>query len=527
MSESTNANSTDAVALPNDAGRTVSLWMHTGGAPDFAPLERDLTVDVCVVGAGVAGLTIAYHLLRAGKSVAVLDDGPVAGGESGRTTGHLNSCIDDGLTETAARHGNDGARLAVESHRAAIETIERICRDEGFDGGVRRVPEYLFADPNASEQQDYLQKELDLAHELGFDAVHFADRAPLPGVETGRCLVWPDQGYLHAGKYYDGLADAVKKHGGQVFCHTRASKMQGGDDARVETRDGHAVRCNDAVVIATCSPTGGVFADLPAIHARQPGYRTFVIGVRVEPGTVEDAQFTDTLDPYHYARPQETDDGTILIVGGEDHKTGEADDAADRFDKLEEWTRQRWPAAGEVAFRWSGQVYEPDDYLGFIGRNPGDEENVFIATGDSGMGLTHGTIAGVLIPDLILGRENPYEKLYDPSRLSTANLKDLVKENADAAWQYADLLTPGEAKGADDVAAGCGATVRRGATKVAVYRDDAGALHEHTAICPHLGGVLHFNTAECTWDCPIHGSRFKATTGEVVDGPAGTDLAKA
>jgi Rieske Fe-S protein len=216
----------------------------------------------------------------------------------------------------------------------------------------------------------------------------------------------------------------------------------------------------------------------------------------------------------------------VLIVGGEDHKTGQADDAEERFRCLEEWTRERFPQVESFEFRWSGQVMEPADGLAFIGRNPLDSDNVYIATGDSGNGMTHGTIAGMLLTDLISGRENKWAELYDPSRKTLGAIRDYAEENLNVAAQYTDLVTPGEVSDASEIKAGDGRVIRRGLTKVACYRDESGALHERSAICAHLGCVVRFNSTEKTWDCPCHGSRYQ-TDGHVVNGPAISGLAEA
>jgi Rieske Fe-S protein len=211
-----------------------------------------------------------------------------------------------------------------------------------------------------------------------------------------------------------------------------------------------------------------------------------------------------------------------LIVGGEDHKTGQSDDADARFRNLEQWARQRFPMIESIDYRWSGQVMEPVDYMGFIGKNPGDE-NIYIATGDSGNGMTHGTIAGMLITDQILGKDNPWSTLYDPARKSLRAAGDFLKENLNVAMQYADYLTPGDVDSADKIKPGEGAVIRRGAHKVAVYKDDQGNVHERSAVCTHLYCIVDWNHAERTWDCPCHGSRFDPY-GKVVNGPAVADL---
>lgn len=233
----------------------------------------------------------------------------------------------------------------------------------------------------------------------------------------------------------------------------------------------------------------------------------------------------DTLEAYHYVRLAPYDNEyDVLIVGGEDHKTGQASDFEARYRRLEDWTRQRFPSAERVLYRWSGEVFEPLDGVAHIGRNTADADNVYICTGDSGNGLTHGTLGAMLIRDLIIGRENPWESLYSPSRVSMSNVADFLKENLNVAAQYADWVTPGEVAAADELAPGEGGVIRRGLRKVACYRDEEGALHECSAVCPHLAGIVTWNSSEKSWDCPCHGSRFDRF-GKVFVGPANTDLA--
>jgi Rieske Fe-S protein len=273
-------------------------------------------------------------------------------------------------------------------------------------------------------------------------------------------------------------------------------------------------------VVATNTPVN----DWLAIHTKQAPYRTYVIGALVPKNSVRRALYWDTPDPYHYVRIQPLSDAhDVLIVGGEDHKTGQAEDTDERFDRLESWARQLFPMIEFVEFHWSGQVMEPVDGLAFIGRNPLDRENIFIATGDSGNGMTHGTIAGMLITDLIQGRDNEWAKLYDPTRKPLHAMAEFARENLNVARQYVDYVTGGDVKNADEIRQGTGAVLRRGFQKVAAYRDQDGTLHEMSAICPHLGCVVDWNDTEKSWDCPCHGSRFDAY-GKVINGPANTNL---
>ena len=505
----------------SDNGRTTSVWMATADIPDQPPLRSDARADVCIVGAGIAGLTTAYLLAKQGRQVIVVDDGPTAGGETCRTTAHLVSALDDRFYHLERLHGGEGARLAAESHAAAIDRIEQIVQEEKIDCDFTRLDGYLFVPPGDDPAQ--LDDELAAAHRAGLTDVTRVDRAPITSFDTGPALRFPRQGQFHILKYLRAVSDAARRLGVRLYNGTHVDRIEGGMDARVETSRG-AIGAG-AIVVATNSPVN----DLVAIHTKQAAYRTFVVGARVRRGSVPQILLWDTPDPYHYIRVQQVeprvtdapdrDPYDILIVGGEDHKTGQANDAEQRFRRLEEWTRERFPQVQGFEFRWSGQVMEPVDSLALIGRNPLDHDNVYIATGDSGNGMTHGTIAGMLLTDLIVGRDNPWARLYDPSRKTLGAIKEFAKENLNVAAQYADLVTPGEIHDVGEIAAGEGAILRRGAAKVAVYRDERGALHERSAFCSHLGCVVQWNSIEKTWDCPCHGSRFQ-TDGHVVNGPA-------
>jgi glycine/D-amino acid oxidase-like deaminating enzyme/nitrite reductase/ring-hydroxylating ferredoxin subunit len=490
----------------SDTGRTDSLWMLTSDLRVPPALARDLRTEVCVIGAGIAGITTAYVLAKAGKRVVVLDDGAPGGGETGRTTAHLSNALDDRYHVLERLHGLDGSRMAATSHAAAIDRIESIVREEAIDCEFERLNGYLFVPPGDS--RDIIAAELEAARRAGIAGVERVDRAPLSRFDTGPCLKFPRQGQFHPLSYLKALVGAVERMGGQVFGQTHVTGVEAGPPAGVATEAGWTVNA-DFVVCATNTPV----IDWLVIHSKQAAYRTFAIGARTT-SPVTRALYWDTAEPYHYVRLSKD----VLIVGGEDHKTGQEDDSLDRFNRLEAWARQRFPI-GAVEYRWSGQVMEPVDGLAYIGRNPGDKGHVFVATGDSGHGMTHGTIAGMLIGDLILGRPNEWERLYDPSRKSLRSAVEYVRENVNVAKQYIDYLTPGEVGSEGDIRPGEGAIIRHGLKKLAVYRDESGTLHRASAVCPHLGCIVRWNSLERTWDCPCHGSRF-SVTGSVLNGPA-------
>jgi glycine/D-amino acid oxidase-like deaminating enzyme/nitrite reductase/ring-hydroxylating ferredoxin subunit len=504
-----------------ESGHTESVWMTMPHAPSrvaFAALPDDAVTDVCIVGAGIAGLSTAYLLAREGLSVIVLDDGPIGGGETSRTTAHLSNAIDDRYVEIERIHGREGARMTAESHTTAINRIEAIAREEQISCDFVRLDGYLFLSPD--ESPSLLQHELEAAHRAGLANVELLPRTPFQGFGNVPCLKFPNQGHFHPIKYLTGLAQAITRLGGRIYTSTHVTSVTGGSRATIETQSGRIVK-SDAIVMATNTPVN----DLVAIHLKQAAYRTYAIGARIPSDSVPDALYWDTQDPYHYIRLQPWDDGfDMLIIGGEDHKTGQADDTEDRHARLALWARVQFSMLGEIEFEWSGQVMESIDGLAFIGRNPMDAPNVYIATGDSGMGMTHGTIAGILLTDLLRGRANPWADLYDPSRVRVRAMPDLAQENANVVAQYADWVTSGDVDSTQDIPLNSGAVVREGLSKVAVYRDAYGVCHAHSAVCTHLGCIVSWNSTEQTWDCPCHGSRFDKQ-GKVVNGPALSDLA--
>jgi glycine/D-amino acid oxidase-like deaminating enzyme/nitrite reductase/ring-hydroxylating ferredoxin subunit len=492
--------------------RTVSVWMDVEVRPDALPLMEDTQADTVVIGGGIAGLSSAYELAQRGHSVIVLDRGRIGMGQTARTTAHLACDSDDSFEALISTRGLDAAKLFYASHAAAIDRIETIQAAEKIDCHFRRLDGILF--PALGQDASTLDAELGAARKIGI-AVEAGRGLPFAGLQQTPYLAYARQAAFHPLRYLRGLAAAIVAKGGRLHANTGAEAIEEKDGSViVTTENGPKVRARYAV-FATNSPTN----DWVAIHSKQAPYRSYAMAFTIARGALPDALYWDTLDPYHYVRlatgPGETDH---LIVGGADHKTGEADDASVRFDALTAWIRSLVPELGDETHRWSGQVYEPIDYCGFIGRNPGNQ-SAFIATGDSGQGMTHGVIAGLLISDLIATGASPWSELYDPARMPIAAAKEFLSENLTAVKNFAEYVAPGELASADELAPGQGAIVRQGMMKVAAYRDDNGKLHLNSARCTHLGCHLHWNSLERCWDCPCHGSQF-SPDGAVLQGPA-------
>jgi glycine/D-amino acid oxidase-like deaminating enzyme/nitrite reductase/ring-hydroxylating ferredoxin subunit len=495
-----------------------SLWMEV--APFAAPLlERSVTAEVAIVGSGICGTSLAYELALKGIDVVLLDCGKIGRGMTSRTSAHLTFQSDDLYQEVISLRGEHVARLHYESQRAAVDRIEAIIASEDIACDFRRLDGILGL--GGGEKPALLEKEMEACHRLGYAEVRTATREELHRLRTRHGLCFPHQARFHPLKYLKGLHAAIHKRGGRIFAHTCVLAMEETDrHARLTTANGSIVTARKAV-IATNSPVDPKLA----IHSKQTPYRTYVLGAEVPKNKVADALYWDTLDPYHYVRLQPGRRGDILIVGGEDHRTGEADDAEVRFRKLEKWMRVRFPEARKVRHRWSGQILDPIDYTAFIGLSPG-RKRVFLATGDSGQGLTHGVVAGLLLADVTRGRSSKWTPVYDPPRKTVGAIGRYVSDNMSVAKNLLGYLSPGEIAAAQRLKAGSGAILRDGLTKLAVCRDRAGRLHVRSASCTHVGCLIHWNSFEQCWDCPCHGSHF-APDGEALNAPAILPLAKA
>lgn len=491
--------------------RRKSYWMERS-AIEARPLTADAECDVVVVGSGIAGLSCAYELSRHGRSVIVIDRGAIGSGMTARTTAHLATELDDRYFELIKSSGEDTARRYYQSQVAAIDRIEAICRDEHIDAHFRRIDGYLIPADESSPAE--LQDEFDACRQIGVE-VEWADQAPMPGFDSGRCLRFPRQGRFHPTRYLEGLVRAIIANGGRLHgdtAHVRDEEKDGG--VEVATEGGPVVRAG-AAIFATNSPTN----TRVTVHAKLEPNRTYAIAGRVPKGSVPDALVWDTLDAYHYVRIEELDDDQdLLIVGGEDHRSGEANDMEERLAKLAEWTQKRYPSFASPDYSWSGQVLEPIDFLPFSGRHPG-AGNVYVHSGDSGQGITNGVAGSLTILPLILGRDSRFASIFDPGRKPASAIREFLRGQAGAVKNLLEHLGPGEIGSAEELEPGEGGIITRGLHKVAIYRAEDGKIVEHSASCTHLGCVVHWNSFEKCWDCPCHGSQF-APNGLVLNGPA-------
>ena len=490
--------------------RSRSLWMEVEVASAPA-LKKDISADTVVIGSGIAGLSTAYELSGQGQKVVVLDRGKIGRGMTARTTAHLTPNNDDGNKALVDRRGVDVAKQFYQSQAASIDRIETIQQAESIDCDFRRVDGFLF--PGPQTKQEELDEERKATEQIGMP-VEVAIGLPFKGHEKTRCLRYPNLGTFHPTKYLRGLVRCIEKRGGKLFADTAVTTVEEEDGAVIVTTEGgQKVRAKHAVV-TTNSPINDRFA----LHTKEAPYRTYAMALALPRGALPDALYWDMLDPYHYVRMQGGKEQDYLIVGGADHKSGEADDAEIRYEALEAWIRNLVPALGGVTHRWSGQVLDTIDFSSFTGRNPGNQ-NVYVHTGDSGQGITHGVVASLIISFAIMQGRDLWQEVYAPERKTPKGIGAFISENLTAVKNFAEYVAPGEVSSFDEIARGKGAIVRYGLKKVAAFRDETGGLHTCSAACTHVGCHLHWNSFERCWDCPCHGSQFDVD-GHVLNAPA-------
>lgn len=506
--------------MPPESGKTKTIWLETE-RPEYPALDKNLECDVLVIGAGVTGLTCAYLLAKENKKVVVVESGRLMSGETQRTTAHLSDQIDDSYVEILRIYGEEKAKLIRESFTASINKIEEIVGAENIDCDFSRLDAYLFkADTTPN---DYLEKELEAGLKAGlFNVAMIESLETIKGLPPA--LKYTNQAQIHVIKYLNGLCKTLDKLGVQIFQESRVEKV---DNKGEHKERPQAVLKNKKIISAKdiIVATNGPIIDF-SIQTKQVAYRTFAIGIRIAKGLVPPALYWDTEEMYHYVRLQpleNSDDDELLIVGGEDHRVGEANDAEDRFARLQKWAEEKFQIKGPVVYKWSGQVYEPTDALGFIGEDPELGKHIYVATGDSGMGINNGTIAGILLTDLICYRENPWAEVYSPARQTLKALGNYIGENIHSLSHYKENVLPGGTIKEEEIPFGEGGIIDVGGKKAAAYRHQSGELTKVSAYCTHMGGVVCWNSCESSWDCPVHGSRFEGT-GEVIYGPADGNL---
>jgi glycine/D-amino acid oxidase-like deaminating enzyme/nitrite reductase/ring-hydroxylating ferredoxin subunit len=490
------------------AGKRTSLWLDTSDDPGFPRLDRELSVDVAVLGGGIVGISTALLLKRAGLTVAVVEKSSVGSGVTGYTTAKLSSLHGTSYQQLNSSFGEDAARSYGEANEAGIEQIARWVDEEAIDCDFRRKPNYTYA--ASPDSLPRIEKEVEAARKAGLPA-SYTDVTDLPFPVAG-AVRFDNQAEFHPRRFLLALASLIPGDGSHVFEQTQATGVSQRRPFRVDT-SGASLRA-DHVVVATHFP----ILDRGLYFARMHPERSYALGVRVRDAPPQ-GMYISAGEPTRTIRSHPVGDGEVLIVGGESHKVGQGGDTSERYLALERFAREHWDVE-RIEYQWATQDNVTVDNLPYVGQYMPLMRGLYTATGFKKWGLAQGVAAGMILTDLICERPNAWADLYDPDRMKLTGVQGLVKENANVAARFlGDRVTKRGNRDAADLRPGEGDIASLNGEKVAAFRDEEGNLHAVSPICTHLGCQVNWNSGDRSWDCPCHGSRF-GPDGEVLHPPA-------
>ena len=485
-----------------------SLWVKTSPETRYRALSGKPSFDAIVIGGGIAGLSAAYLLQRDGRKVAVLEAGRIASGVTGYTTAKVTALHGLIYSDLVERHGAERAAAYATANKTAIDQVRSIVDAEGIACELERQDAYTYAETN--EGAEAIRREAIACREIGLDA-ELAYDVPLP-FPVSAAVRLRNQAQFHPRAYCLGLAAAIHGTKGRIYERTIVSDVQ--EKVRVcHVQTDRGTLSTPTVVVATHLP----FMGDGKYYAKAAPSRSYAMAF--PDGESLQGMFISAEPPVRSIRPASAGGRRWLILGGESHKVGQENDTEARYTALESWARERlhmW----DPAYRWSAQDYVSVDGIPYVGRLSSDHERVFVATGFRKWGMTNGTAAGRMIADLVAGRENPWAMAFDSTRTRfVQSAKKLLTENLNVAKQFISGKLRVNGHTPEELGRGEARIMSVDGETLAVHRDDAGRLHAVSPDCTHMGCRIAWNTAERTWDCPCHGSRF-TPDGKVIQGPA-------
>lgn len=494
-------------------GESRSLWIETGPAPARPALAERVDVDVVVIGGGIAGLTSALLLKRAGKTVAVIESKEILHGATGYTTAKVTSLHHLIYADLIAKHGEERARLYGEAQEAALRFITETAEVSGIECDLETQDAFTYTEDPALVGD--ISDEVEAAKRLGLPA-DFTRETDLP-FDVAGAIRFTGQAQFHPRKFLVGIAGEIDGDGSHIFERTRADGLGRSDGSVVVHTDRGDVAAPD-VIVATHLP---IF-DRGLFFAKAHPHRSYCITARQQKRL--EGMYISIGGSTRSLRSAPYGDDSLLLVGGEGHKTGQDLQNEDCYLRLQDYASQRFGAA-DFVHRWSTHDYTSLDRIPYIGRLSRAHEDVFVATGFGKWGMTNGVVAAMILSDQILGRKNPWAYVFDSKRITMqASAKEFISENSNVAKIFVgDRVSHPQKTAAEELAPGEGGVVSVGGKKSAAFRDEAGALHAFSHVCTHLGCHVRWNPAEKSFDCPCHGSRFDSY-GKVIQGPAVKDL---
>ncbi|ELR98119.1 glycine/D-amino acid oxidase, deaminating [Gloeocapsa sp. PCC 73106] len=491
-----------------------SFWIESTPSTNFPMLNGDLTVDVAIVGGGIAGLTAAYLLTQAGKTVAVIEAKQIVTGVSGHTTAKITSLHQLIYADLIKEFGAEKARIYADSNQAALEKVAEIVATEEIDCDFHRCSAYTFALPHNDLSK--IKAEVTAAIQLGLPA-SFVTETSLPFATPG-AIKFDNQAQFHIRKYLLHLANVIVSKNSYIFEQTRVQTVEEGDCCRVISEQG--VISAEKVLITTHLP----ILDQGLFFAKTYPQRSYLMAATLEPSyQAPEGMFIGYGEDYYSIRTAPDGDEVLLIIGGQGHKVGAQTDTDECYRALEQYARQHFPIQ-EIKYRWSTQDLVSFDKLPYIGQLTPLSKHLYVATGFSLWGMTKGTLSAMILSDLILGKDNPWAHIYEATRANPFVTSKFLQQNLDVGKHWFGDRLKGLFTDSDmDLKPEEGKVIVESGKRMAIYRDAQGELHKISAVCTHLGCIVNWNSAEKSWDCPCHGARF-SYEGKVICAPAVEDL---
>ncbi len=497
--------------MPNLIGKHISYWIDSTSTDNFPGLSQNLSVDVAIIGGGIAGITAATLLKRAGKTVAVIESQQISTGVSGHTTAKVTSLHQLIYADLIKNHGEDKARIYAQSNQAALEFVAKTVTEQQIDCDFSRQSAYTFAETEENLQD--IEKEVEAALKLGLPA-SFVRETSLPFPIAG-AVKFDNQAQFHLRKYLLHLIQQIPGEGSYVFENTRVQKVE--DNSSQVITDKGIIQAQD-IIVATNIP----ITDEGLFFAKTYPKRSYIVGAKITADKAPQGMYIGSGEKYYSIRTTPYKSELLLLVGGAGHKVGIVENTEEKYLDLENYTRSRFDVES-IDYRWSTQDFVSFDKIPYVGKLTPLSKHTYVATGFSLWGMTQGTLSGMILADTILGIKNVAADLYDATRATPFVSPQGIKKTLEVGTHWIGDRLKGLGQTLDDVAVGEGKLVTVDGDKVGAYRDETGAIHAVSAICPHLGCVVAWNSGEKSWDCPCHGSRFSCT-GEVLHGPTVKDL---
>ncbi|MGG7176738.1 FAD-dependent oxidoreductase [Clostridium paraputrificum] len=484
-----------------------SYWIESSVNRGYSKLNSSEECDCAVIGGGIAGLTTAYLLSKKGKKVKLVDANEIGYGCTGRNTGKITTQHNIIYSKIKKKYGIEKAKNYYDGNKSAVDFIENLIKENEIECEFKRTTSYVFA--NSDKGMKDLREEFDVCKEIGIDC-EFVYELPIP-LEVKGAILFNNVAEFNPKMYCDNLGDLIIKEGATIYENSPIVEVEEGAKCTIKTREGKYIQCNQLVLAAHFPFYDG----LSFYFARLNPDRSYIVAGYTESTNLE-GMYISVDEPRRSIHYINGNGEKLLLIGGENHKVGEGKDI-NYYDVLKDYGASNF-GVSNYKYEWSAEDYITPDYMPYIGALNKSTKNIFVATGFNKWGLTNGTLAGIIISDLIVDGKSEYEETFNPSRMKTYFSTEFLKHNGDVAYRYIKgKLNMGDLD--TDIKKGEEKIIFLDGNRYGAYRDNSGELFIVDITCTHLGCELSWNDIEKSWDCPCHGSRFNYEGG-ILEGPA-------